>query len=217
MVGDEVLEPGWQSYGHRIAYRVSDVGSLLTLGRNLIEAEVAAGWYAGRLGFFEQREIYGSDLAVLAQLDAQMDGQWAPLVWTDSSWTWRSGPTLDAELYDGETYDARRADLPAGEPGLPVDLIPVSTEKLEQRLGPPVRRTETVPPVQIFRSATGRVLVDFGRNLVGWVRIRVSGAAGQEIVLRHAEVLEGGELGTRPLRTAQATDRYILSGVGEET
>ncbi|WP_374198575.1 family 78 glycoside hydrolase catalytic domain [Streptomyces scabiei] len=37
------------------------------------------------------------------------------------------------------------------------------------------------------------------------------------MVLRHAEVLEDGELATAPLRTAQATDRYILRGGGPET
>jgi alpha-L-rhamnosidase len=35
------------------------------------------------------------------------------------------------------------------------------------------------------------------------------------VTLRHAEVLEHGELGTRPLRSARATDRFILSG-GED-
>ena len=30
--------------------------------------------------------------------------------------------------------------------------------------------------------------------------------------MRHAEVLEDGELGTRPLRTARATDSYVLDG-----
>ena len=39
-------------------------------------------------------------------------------------------------------------------------------------------------------------MVDFGQNLVGWVRLRVrGGAAGDEITVRHAEVLEGGEMG----------------------
>ena len=38
------------------------------------------------------------------------------------------------------------------------------------------------------------------------------GDAGQTITVRHAEVLEDGELCTRPLRTAQATDRLVLSG-----
>ncbi len=52
---------------------------------------------------------------------------------------------------------------------------------------------------------------------MGRLRIRVEGPAGQTITLRHAEVLEGGELCTRPLRSAKATDQYILSGDGVET
>ena len=46
---------------------------------------------------------------------------------------------------------------------------------------------------------------------------RVAGPAGTVITLRHAEVLEHGELGTRPLRAAAATDRYILRGGAPET
>jgi len=45
----------------------------------------------------------------------------------------------------------------------------------------------------------------------------VTGERGQQVVLRHAEVLEGGELCTRPLRRAEATDRYTLAGGGPET
>ena len=35
-------------------------------------------------------------------------------------------------------------------------------------------------------------------------------------MIRHAEVLEDGELAIRPLRTAEATDRWVLSGPEEE-
>ena len=83
--------------------------------------------------------------------------------------------------------------------------------------GPPVRRTELVAPVAITTSPSGRTIVDFGQNLVGRLRLTVRGEAGQTITLRHAEVLENGELCTRPLRTAQATDRYTLRGDGVET
>ena len=65
---------------------------------------------------------------------------------------------------------------------------------------------------RIWTSPSGKTLVDFGQNLVGFVRVRVTGPAGTEVVLRHAEVLEDDELGTRPLRRAEATDRFILSG-----
>ena len=54
--------------------------------------------------------------------------------------------------------------------------------------------------------------MDFGQNLVGWVRFTVTGERGTLIRMRHAEVLENGELGVRPLRGAQATDEFILSG-----
>ena len=79
------------------------------------------------------------------------------------------------------------------------------------------RRAETIAPVTIWTSPSGKTLVDFGQNLVGWLSIRVQGEAGQTLTLRHAEVLEHGELSVRPLRYARATDRYTLKGGGVET
>ena len=76
----------------------------------------------------------------------------------------------------------------------------------------PVRRQETLRPVRVWTSPSGATLLDFGQNLVGWLRFTVQGEAGTEITIRHAEVLEHDELGTRPLRTAKATDRFVLSG-----
>ena len=51
---------------------------------------------------------------------------------------------------------------------------------------------------------------------MGWLRFSVQGDAGSEITIKHAEVLEDSELGTRPLRSAKATDRLILSGGFDE-
>ena len=60
-------------------------------------------------------------------------------------------------------------------------------------------------------------MLDFGQNLVGRVRFTVDGEAGTTVTLRHAEVLEHGEPAYRPLRNAEATDRYTLRGDGPET
>jgi alpha-L-rhamnosidase len=79
-----------------------------------------------------------------------------------------------------------------------------------------VRRIELVAPVGITTSPSGRTIVDFGQNLVGRLRITVSGPAGTTVTLRHAEVLQDGELCTGPLRLAEATDRYTLRGAGRE-
>ena len=223
-VGDHVLDPGWTSYDHRLQYQTFDVTSLLREGQNAIGATLGGGWYRGRLGFGGgRRNIYGDRLALLAQLElTYTDGTTAQVV-TDESWRAATGPILASDLYDGETYDARLERPEWSAPGYDdgdwrgVAVLPRDLSTLVAPPGPPVRRTQVVAPVAILRSPSGHTLVDFGQNLVGRLRVTVQGAAGQTITLRHAEVLENGELGTRPLRTALATDRYTLRGGAPET
>src|SRR6185312_100239 len=127
---------------------------------------------------------------------------------------WRAGPsaTLANDLYDGQTIDARQAGDAWMHPGAAppgwggVEALEFDTSRLTPYVGPPVVRHEAVAPVRIWSSPSGRTLADFGQNLVGWLRFTVQGEAGNEIVVRHGEVLEHGELGARPLRSAQATD-----------
>ncbi|MFF0700025.1 family 78 glycoside hydrolase catalytic domain [Streptomyces tendae] len=219
-VGDDVLAPGWQSYRHRLVHDTYDVTGLLRPGNNVIEARVADGWYAGRLGFFGQRALYGHHRAVLAQLELRHADGSTSTIGTDTQWRWCPGPTLQADLYDGETHDARLEPPLAGAEGpdwRPVAVRDFDQTRLEPRVGPPVRRTETLAPREIFTTPGGKVIVDFGSNVVGWARIHVRGAAGTEVTLRFAEVMEAGELGVRPLRSAAATDRYVLAGRGTET
>ncbi len=223
-VGDHVLAPGWTSYSHRLRYQTFDVTGMLREGRNALGAILGDGWFRGRLGFGSGRSnIYGDRLALLAQLEITYADGTVERVVTDESWRAAPGPILASSLYDGETYDARLERDGWAAPGYD-DREWAGVRPLERDLGtlvapsgPPVRRIELVAPVAITRSPSGRTLVDFGQNLVGRVRLTAQGPAGQTITLRHAEVLEHGELGTRPLRHAAATDRYTLRGAGVET
>lgn len=65
--------------------------------------------------------------------------------------------------------------------------------------------------MSITKSPSGKTIVDFGQNLVGWLRLHVSDSEGTSITLRHAEVLEDGELSLRPLRNATAEDVLVLA------
>ena len=223
-VGDHVLDPGWTSYDHRLRYQTFDVTDLLREGRNAIGGILGDGWHRGRLGFDGgRRNIYGDRLALLAQLEIDyVDGTTERIV-TDETWHAAIGPILASDLYDGETYDARMERPGWSAPGYD-DCDWVGVRQLDRDLstlvapaGPPVCRTELLAPVAITISPTGHTIVDFGQNLVGRLRLTVCGEAGQTVILRHAEVLENGELCTRPLRTAQATDRYTLRGDEVET
>ena len=158
---------------------------------------------------------------MIGQLELRDDEGQLTVLGTDESWLAGRGPVLSADLYNGETYDARLAASGLGGRPSGTDLEPVVAEDFDAALlvapdGPPVRATEELPVQAVLTTPSGKTILDFGQNLVGHVRISVRGEAGTEVVLRHAEVLEHGELGVRPLRTARQTDTYILRGSGTE-
>ena len=206
-VGAHVLAPGWTAYQARLRYQTYDVTAHLRAGANRIEALLGNGWYRGRLGWHGQRAVYGDRLALLAQLEVTYDDGTVEVIGTDDAWTAADSGVLADDLYDGQRTDLRPR-TPAAEP---VDVLDADMTTLTAPDGPPVRVTETVPATRTWRSPSGGTLVDFGQNLVGWVRLTVRDTtAGEEVTVRHAEVLENGELALRPLRTAANTDTYVL-------
>jgi alpha-L-rhamnosidase len=224
LVGDHVMAPGWTSYDHRLRYQTFDVTGLLRPGPNALGVILADGWFRGRLGVRGgRRNLYGDRLALIAQLEiTYADGTTERLV-TDAAWRATTGPLRASDIYDGETYDARLEQPGWSAAGFDdaawsgVRLLERNCATLVAASGPPVRRIDAREPIAITVSPSGRTLLDFGQNLVGRLRLTARGAAGDAITLRHAEVLEHGELCVRPLRYAAATDRYTLAGGAVET
>lgn len=220
-VSKDLLTPGWSAYEWRLRYATYDVTELLD-GDSVLGIALGKGWFAGRLGWTGGGAWYGGEPAAFAQLEIEYADGGTQFVVTDEEWS--SGPSeiLANDLYDGETIDARRRDDEwkrpgfAGEGWAGVRALEFDTAQLTPYVGPAVSRWAALPVQEICTSPSGKTLVDFGQNLVGWIKVRVQGEAGTEVVIRHAEVLEHGELGVRPLRSAKATDRYILSGGVDE-
>ena len=226
-VSDEVLSPGWSSYEWRLRYRDYDVTALVaaaaaTANPVVVGVALGNGWYRGRLGFLGSSGVYGDELAAIAELEVEYADGHVQVAGTDSSWLAGPSSVTANDLYDGQTTDARLAGDSWLRPGadltswVPVHAVDFDHCRLTPYLGPVVRRQEVLHATDIWTSPAGRTLVDFGQNLVGWVRLRAQGEVGHTITLRHAEVLEDQELGTRPLRSAEATDRFVLSGDEDE-
>lgn len=218
-VGSDTLSPGWTVYRERLRYYTYDVTDLLRDGENAIGAWLGDGWYRGRLGWRGgHRNVFGRDLSFLAQLEiTYADGRRVTLA-TDDTWTAAPSPILRSGIYDGEDHDARQElpgwSTPTFDEG---DWAPVAVRERDPHTlvaptGPPVRVTEDVAPVAVLTSPRGARILDFGQNLVGRVRIRVTGPRGATVTLRTAEVLQEGEIFTRPLRSARSTDHYTLAG-----
>ncbi|KJK65254.1 alpha-L-rhamnosidase [Aspergillus parasiticus SU-1] len=222
VVGDQCMAPGWTSYRHRLNYQVFDVTDLLNpSGPNVIAVEVGEGWYATRLGFRGgRRKLYGDKLAVLAQLEVQSEQDKSFSLATDSTWTCHPSAILRSELYDGEVYDAREENpswnsAPESKDSSwnPVQELEFPSATLVAPDAPPVRVTEEIKAVEVLHTPSGKTVVDFGQNLVGRLLVRcINKPEGERVTFTHAEVLEHGELGTRPLRAAKCRDEFISAG-----
>lgn len=220
-VGDAVLTPGWTDYSRRLQYRAYDVTAMLHPGDNAIGVMLGDGWYSGYFGFEPKRSgaHYGDHPELLAQLLLySSDGNRTWIV-TDSSWRTNWGAILHADPLMGELQ------CPAVEPagwdragfddrGWYVPAVRATDgTTIVADPGPPIRVIETVPPRQILPLEHGGVIVDFGQNLTGWVRLEVDAARGKAIRLRHGEMLDNdGRLYVDNLRTARQTDELWTSG-----
>ena len=222
-VGDRLFRPGWTSYDKRLQYDTYDVTTLLRPGTNAIGATLGDGWYRGRLGFEGKRNTYGTRLGLLAQLVVRYADGRTQVVGTDEQWKSSTGPILMSDIYDGETYDARLEKRGWSRAGFDnaswrgVRLIDSVAAALVAPVGPPVRRMRELKPFRILRTPAGETVFDLGQNMVGWVRLKVSGPAGTIVRLRHAEVLDkAGNFYTENLRNAAQTVQYTLKGEGDE-
>ncbi|MBI3717945.1 MAG: family 78 glycoside hydrolase catalytic domain [Sphingobacteriales bacterium] len=223
-VGDAYLTPGWTAYKKRLQFQAYDVTGLLKNGNNAIGVTLGSGWYRGIIGFTNSVNVYGKDIALLFQLViTYSDGSTESIV-SDESWKSSTGSIVYAEIYNGETIDARKEKKGWALPGYndaawsSAKVADFSKDVLVAEENEPVKKHETFKPVKIFTTPKGEKVLDFGQNLVGWVMLKAKGNAGDKIVLSHAEVLDKyGNFYTDNLREAKAQDAYILKGGEEES
>ena len=147
-VGDQVLSPGWSEYDRRIEYQTYDVTGLLREGANAIGVTLGDGRYRGNLGTAGQRNVYGSRLALLAELKVVLADGSAVTLGTDASWRASTGPILASDIYNGETYDARR-ERDGGRRR-------ATTNAAGRRCGSSRRRRPGSSPRSALRSAAAR-------------------------------------------------------------
>ena len=223
-VGEDVLTPGWTDYRQRVKYQTYDVTAQVKNGRNAIGALLAPGWYETSLEWFQQPNNYGdTPPALKAQLRIEHTDGSVEWVGTDASWQANTSPILHSEIYDGESQDARFTqpgwntaafDAAAWKNVQSIEPKPVAIEAQDY---PAIRVERTVAAKSVAEPKPGMYVFDFGQNLAGVERLRVTGPKGTDVKLRFAEIVNAdGTIYTDNLRTAKVTDHFILSGKGVE-
>ncbi|MEM7116012.1 MAG: family 78 glycoside hydrolase catalytic domain [Chloroflexota bacterium] len=218
-VGADYFTPGWTNYHKRVQYQTYDVTAQMTAGEHVLEGLVADGWYRGYLMTFKgktSRERYGERLALKVQLEIRYENGRSQTITTHPK-SWQAslaGPIRYADHYIGEYYDARQETISDWQTP---EIIPPTQAKLVAQIGAPVRKMHEIEPIAILTSPKGETIVDFGQNMVGWVRLRVRGEAGTAVSLHHAEILDqDGSFYTENLRAAKQMVTYVCKGAPED-
>lgn len=224
-VGDEVLSPAFTDYDKRVLYCTYDVTSLLRKGRNVVAVCVGDGFYNQTThdtwGFYQAP---WRDTAKLL-LSLQVEGR--TVLVSDESWKQTlEGATVHNAIRTGEYYDARRED---GWKETGYDdsrwnaacVVAPPAGKLAPQQLPPIRECEVLPAVDLWKSEKGWIF-DFGKNIAGYVSLRMAGNAGQTVSIRYSEKLSGRELDQSNISCYVldtpdfSVDKYTFRGEGTE-
>jgi len=222
-IGDQEFTPGWTSYDTRLQYQIYDVTENLQGDQNAIGIILGDGWFRGNLGWIDNGNIWGSEVAALAQIRVTYSDGSIETISTDGSWKASTGPILKSDIYNGEVYDATKELTGWSNPNYddsdwtPVKIAEVANDKLIAPEGPPVKVVNELEPISIQKVGE-EWMIDMGQNMVGWIRIKANGNKGDQLILKHAEVLDKhGNMYYDNLRRAECINTYVLKGGTEES
>lgn len=221
-VENEFFTPGWTDYNKRIYYRTYDVTSMLNNGTNTIGAILGDGWFRGNVSILGQNQ-YGEKLRLLSQLQIDYEDGSSETIISDPSWKASFGPIILSDMFEGETYDARK-EIPGwhtpefnDKNWSSVDTGSEINPLIQAYPGVPVLPVQELPTVKLSEPKTNVYVFDLGQNFSGWARLKVTGKVGDTVHMQFAEMLSAdGTVYDDNLRSAQAADNYILKGTDEE-
>ena len=213
-VGYDYFSPGFTSYKNQLQYQYYDITELAKGGGELT-AVVAGGWAVGAYTHKRVNRIYADRQAFLCEIRVTFDDDTVEVFGSNKNWQITTeGQYKFAEFYDGETYDAT-CDLKR------VKWKDATEEKIKWKsnitaqYGALVRAYNELLPICVTKS-DDEIIYDFGQNIAGVIKATINGKQGQQIVFRHAEILQNGRLFTEALRSAKATATYICKD-GEQS
>jgi alpha-L-rhamnosidase len=228
--GLKLVTAPWTNNEQLNGFSALDIKSLLRPNmNNTITVELGQGWRNTSIFVHKDKDI-GAD-TIQRVLRAQLRTSPADkfLSTGDATWTAAAGPVVEDSVYDGETFDASKADLDALS-WIPAPVLADASApqgKMIPWSSPPVQISRVIKPVGMTNPKPNIYVVDFGANLAGVVELRDvdNCQIGERVTLRHAEIMQHAGLPGLPnpdptmiyqanLRSARATDTYLCAKTG---
>ncbi|MBY4127543.1 family 78 glycoside hydrolase catalytic domain [Rhodococcus fascians] len=220
------LVPRWTPFDDVVEHQTYDVTEAFRSGHNVVAIAVGDGRFRGRLGFLNRRRVYGDRLAASMQVELDLaDG--TTVTWETGKENWFAGPgritgsdpkygeRIDYRISDEDWLDGH--DVPSRF--APAEILPHHPRRVISEEVPRVGEVERLAAQRVWRSPSGKQLVDFGQNAAGVVCVRLSGPAGSTVTLTHSELTTAdGELDTEYIQANKKRpwfqrDQVVLDGV----
>jgi len=197
-VGDHRLDPMYTRFDRRTLYVVTDVTQQLQKGENAIGVVLGNGWYNHQpmaVWNFDKapwraRPTFCLELKILYK-----DGTTETIV-SDKQWKTASGPITYNNIYTGEHYDAR-LEIPNWDKPKYDDS---AWQAVQYRNAPsahivsqqmvPIRLVKSYKPKSVTKIDQRTYVFDMGQNMAGITKIKVKGAAGTMLRIKHGERLQ---------------------------
>lgn len=192
--GEDVLTPNRTHYVERVYYHTYDITTAIVHGENVFGVELGNGWYNQKDKINEKKLWYGYP-KLLFQIEIEYEDGDKDVFISDENTKWHESPRIYNNIYFGEIYDARKESVgwrekdfeeldwkfagKAEEPG----------GELTKQKAPSDQKICELFPKKISEVTPGMYVIDFGQNMTGWVKMRVSGKEGDKVQLRFGEEL----------------------------
>lgn len=233
-VGNHRLDPMYTRFDRRTLYVTYDVTGQLRQGDNALGVLLGNGWYN-----HQSKAVWDFDRAPWRNrpafcLDLRItytDGS-TETIPTDLSWRTSSGALVFNSIYTGEHYDARLEQKGWNTPDFDdskwrgVGFRGAPSRNIVAQQIRPIRNVLTIPAKSMNKIDEKAYVFDFGQNMSGVTRIKISGEKGTEVRIKHGERLhDNGRLDMSNIdvyyrgdkeKDPFQTDILILSGGEDE-
>lgn len=225
-VGNEVLAPAVSNFSKRSYYQTYDVAGYLKKGKNSIGIWMGTGWYSpGLPGVKHNSPVVRAQLEISNIQAIVTDTSWETKASERSligEWRWGKfgGELVDARLIDKQWWNAK-ISTKDWKPAIDVEAadVPCTAQKCRNNI-----QLSEIAPVSIEQLDDTTVLVDFGTNLTGMLKMKFQNLdSGQRITIHYADFdgrdpEEAWRLGMakKEFSTYNQRDEFISAGDKEE-
>ncbi len=209
-VSDHVLDPGWTDYNKLVQYVEFDASNYLTVGDNVLAAEVGNGWYKkqdeGYTFHFPEfmppnpnpYKPYGDYLVLSLSLKITYKNGDEEIITSGEDWKTGKHPILMSNVYGSEIIDNRLKadnwnkldfDDCDWKNAVFVDEKKSPKGELVEQTQPPIKIIKTYEG-KYLHTVNGRKIYDLGQNTSSLLSVKLKGKSGAQVKIYPAEKLD---------------------------